>query len=57
MNYIGTKGDTCWQLKVFLPPPPPPHVSYSTNRSKAVIPVFFLILCRFVVYTTQPLMF
>ena len=30
---------------------------YATGRSKAVVPVLFLILCRFVVYTTGRLMF
>ena len=34
----------------------PPAV-YATDRSKAVVPVLFLILCSFVVYTTGRLMF
>ena len=53
MNYIGTKGEVCRQLKIFLPP----LVVYATDRSKAVVPVSFLILCSFVVYTTGRLMF
>ena len=53
MNYIGTKGEVCRQLKIFLKPP----VVYATDRSKAVVPVLFLILCSFVVYTTGRLMF
>ena len=40
-KYIGTQGEVCRQLKIFLPPPPSPVV-YATGRSKAVIPVFFL---------------
>ena len=32
-------------------------VVYATDRSKAVVPVLFLILCSFVVYTTGRLMF
>ena len=39
MNYIGTKCEVCRQLKVSLNPP------YATDRSKAVVPVLFLILC------------
>ena len=53
MNYIGTKGEVCRQLKMFLNTP----VVYATDRSKAVVPVLFLILCSFVVYTTGRLMF
>ena len=34
-----------------------PPVVYATDHSKAVVPVLFLILCSFVVYTTGPLMF
>ena len=34
-----------------------PPVVYATDRSKAVVPVLFLILCSFVVYTTGRLMF
>ena len=48
MNYIGTKGEVCRQKKIFLNTP----VVYATDRSKAVVPVLFLILCSFVVYTT-----
>ena len=32
---------------------PPPRVFYATGRSKAVVPVFFLNLRGFVVYTTH----
>ena len=53
MNYIGTKGEVCRQLKLFLNP----KVVYATDRSKAVVPVLFLILCSFKVYTTGRLMF
>ena len=53
MNYIGTKGEVCQQLKILLNP----TVVYATDRSKAVVPVLFLILCSFVVYTTGRLMF
>ena len=56
MNYIGTKGEVCWQLKIFYLPHPP-RVVYATDRSNAVVPVLFLILCSFVVYTTGRLMF
>ena len=52
MNYIGTKCEVCRQLKIFLPRPPP-QIIYATVRSKAVVPVLFLmflILCGFVVY-------
>ena len=52
MKYIGTKGEVCQQLKIFNPP-----VVYATDRSKAVVPVLFLILCSFVVYTTGRLTF
>ena len=52
MNYIGTKGEVCRQLNIFLPPAPTQPVVYATDRSKAVVPVLFLILCSFVVYTT-----
>ena len=41
-------------VKIFLPPFP---VLYATDRSKAVVPVLFLILCSFVVYTTGRLVF
>ena len=34
-----------------------PPVVYATDRSKAVVPVLFLILCSFVVYTTGRLVF
>ena len=34
-----------------------PPVVYSTDRSRVVVPVLFLILCNFVVYTTERLMF
>ena len=53
MNYIGTEGEVCRQLKIFLIRP----VVYATDRSKAVVPVLFLILCSFVIYTTERLMF
>ena len=54
MNYIGTKNEVCRQLKMFLNP----VVVYATDRSKAVVPVLFLIiLCSSVVYTTGRLMF
>ena len=54
MNYIGTKGEVCRQLKIFKPPPP---VVYATDCSKAVVLVVFLILCSFMVYTTGRLMY
>ena len=55
-KYIGTQGEVCRQLKIFLTPssplsPPPTTVVYATDRPKAVVP-FVLILCRFVVYNT-----
>ena len=53
MNCTGTKGEVCRQLKIFLPP----LVVYAADRSKAVVPVLFLILRSFVVYTTGRLMF
>ena len=53
MSYIGTKSEVCRQLKIFLNP----AVVYATDRSKEVVPVLFLILCNFVVYTTGRLMF
>ena len=53
MNYIRTKGEVCQQLKIFLNP----LVIYATDRSKAVVPMLFLILCSFLVYTTERLMF
>ena len=43
MNYIGTKGEVCRQLKIFLNP----SVVYASDRSKAVVPVLFLFLCSF----------
>ena len=55
--YIGTKGEVCRQLKIFLTPAAHPLVVYATYRSKAVVPVLFLILCSFVVYTTGRLCF
>ena len=55
MNYIGTNVEVCRQLKIFLTPPTP--VVYATDSSKAVVPVLFLILCIFVVYTTGCLVF
>ena len=33
------------------------NIVYATDRSKAVVPVLFLILCSFMVYTTGRLMF
>ena len=53
MNYIGTKGEVCRQLKIFLNSP----VVYATDRSKVVVPMLVLILCSFVVYTMGRLMF
>ena len=35
------------------PPPPPPPVVYSTDRSKAVVPVLVLLFVAFVVYSTR----
>ena len=52
MNYIGTKGGVCRQLKYFET-----DGSFAIDRSKAVVPLLFLILCSFVVYTTGRLMF
>ena len=60
MNYIGTKSEVCRHLKIFstpFPPLPTPPVVYATDRSKTVVPVLFLILCSFMVYTTGRLMF
>ena len=37
-KYIGTQGEVCRQLKIFLNPP----VVYVTDRSNAVVPVLFL---------------
>ena len=37
---------------IFTPSSPHPPVVYATDRSKAVVPVLFLILCSFVVYAT-----
>ena len=37
-KYIGTQGEVCRQLKLFLYP----QVVYATDRSKAVIPALFL---------------
>ena len=37
MNYIGTKGEVCRQLKIFLKP-----------RSKAVVPVLFCVALWFI---------
>ena len=48
MKYIGTKGDK----NIFNLP-----VVYAIDHSKAMVPVLFLILCSFVVYTTGRLMF
>ena len=53
MNYIGTKGEACRQLKIFLNSP----VVNATDRSKAVVPVLFLIMCSVVIYTTGRLLF
>ena len=55
MNYIRTKGEVYWQLKIFLNPHP--RVVYTTECSKAVVLVLFLILCSFVVYTMGRLVF
>ena len=45
-KYIGTLGEVCRQLNIniFLPPSPPPTppVDYTTDRSKAVVPVLLL---------------
>ena len=38
-KYIGTKGEVCRQLKIFLPPP---QVLYTTDPSEAVGPVLFI---------------
>ena len=38
MKYIGTQGECCRQLKYVNHPP----VVYATDRSKAVVPVFYL---------------
>ena len=44
-KYIGTKGEVCRQLKIFLPLPSP-HlrltVVYATDRFKAVVPMLFV---------------
>ena len=46
MNYKGTKGEVCRQLKIFFTPaapapaPLPPPVVYAFDRSKAVVTVF-----------------
>ena len=45
-KYIGTQGEFCRQLKIILTPPPPPIV-YATDRSKAVVPVFFVLYVAF----------
>ena len=37
-KYIGTQGEVCRQLKIFLNSP----VVHATVRSKAVVPVLFL---------------
>ena len=37
-KYIGTQGEVCRQLKIFLNHP----VVYGIDRSKAVVPVLFL---------------
>ena len=37
-KYVGTQGEVCRQLKIFLTP----TVVYATYRSKAVVPVLFL---------------
>ena len=54
--YYELHQDQEWSLStvknIFKPP-----VVYVTDRSKAVVPVLFLILCSFVVYTTGRLMF
>ena len=53
INYIGTKGEVCRLLKIFLNP----KIVYATDRPKVVVPVLFLIMYSFVVYTTGRLMF
>ena len=53
MNYIGTKGEVLSTVKNIFKP----RVVYATDRSRAVVPVLFLILCSFVAYTTGHLMF
>ena len=40
---IGTQGEVGWPLKCFNHPTPTPTVVYSTDRSKAVIPVLVLL--------------
>ena len=37
-NYIGTQGEVC-TVKGLIPPPP---VVYTTDSSKAVVPILFL---------------
>ena len=56
MNYMETKDEVCRQLRIFLIFLNP-TVVYAADRSKAVVPVLFLIMCSFVVYTTGCLMF
>ena len=41
-KYIGTQGDVCRQLKIFLPRPYTHTVVYAADRSNAVFPVLFL---------------
>ena len=41
-KYIGTQGEVCRQLKIYLPHPAPHKVVYATDRSKAVVSVLFL---------------
>ena len=49
----GTQGEVASCKSALTPPPPPPTpVVYSTDRSKAVVPVLVL-LCWFVVYSTR----
>ena len=42
-NYIGTQGEVCRQLKIFLTP----KVVYAADRSKAVVLVLFLFCVAF----------
>ena len=51
--YYELHREVCRTVKIFLTP----LVVYATDRSKAVVPVLFLILCSCVVYTTGRLMF
>ena len=51
--YLGPRLKLASCESALTPPPPPPPVVYSTDRSKALVPVLVLVFVAFVVHCTR----